>query len=604
MENYDSPYGQWRGADLQVASGWQRFWYGGLEPAWMDTREFDRVLGCNCWVEKIEGSTSQMVVATEPYTAGILQQVDGLTPGVGYGFHAAMLTIFETSAGGSVDGTMIKQIGLDTTGGTDPQAPTVAWSEPDDHDEGPWAIDQRIAAFAQSSKATVFVRVISPFPTADPSLMNISFLDSAILAETPHIEATSPFTTESPVFAVRWDNVTPGPGASDIKWIDVQWLDEAEGVWHDWLSGTGDVEAEFSGELGHVYRFRARAFQKYPNGAHLYSPYRPDGDTRTIVGKPAPPPPPKPEGPVLAGEVLDPQGRPVAGANIQVKGTDHAATSGPGGRYAIELPNTNAPQTLLLSHPYWTAPSPVYGVVLPPTGTVSVTWSLLPRIGYIVNGEFEDGLSSWYPISTGLSVPQVVSQPVRTGKGALGLVPPGQPSASVGVSQTMTLTRVWEPGLSFWYRPVVTTTEDAFRVVLTLVTETISRTLPSSATIAFSEPPGRASQAATAALMAVSATPPVTGPLTSTVRLTTTYNITPSLETDGWQHFWHPAGPPDTYVTGTLSVRFEVWHQDLSSSVGVYIDQAALGASPGGPYRAHLPYIAKHSNQVHVNVPP
>ena len=64
----------------------------------MDTRVFaDSHLGGG-WVERIEGDTSQLVISTLPYTAGILQRVTGLTPGVGYGFHAAMLTIFQTSA--------------------------------------------------------------------------------------------------------------------------------------------------------------------------------------------------------------------------------------------------------------------------------------------------------------------------------------------------------------------------------------------------------------------------------------------------------------------------------------------------------------------------
>ena len=32
-----------------------------------------------------------------------------------------------------------------------------------------------------------------------------------------------------------------------------------------------------------VPRFRARVWQRYPNGAHLYGPYRPQGDTSTTV---------------------------------------------------------------------------------------------------------------------------------------------------------------------------------------------------------------------------------------------------------------------------------------------------------------------------------
>jgi len=195
------------------------------------------------WVERIQGETSQLVISTQPYTAGILQRVTGLTPGVGYGFHAAMLTIFQTSAPPSSHGTMTKQVGMDPTGGLDPLAATVIWSAPDDHDEGPWDINQRTAVYAQGQAMTVFVRVISPHESGDLPFLNYSFLDSAILAQTPQVRATSPALSETPTFSVRWDNALPAPGSDKLKWYDVQWLDEAEGVWHDWQEQTKVVEA-------------------------------------------------------------------------------------------------------------------------------------------------------------------------------------------------------------------------------------------------------------------------------------------------------------------------------------------------------------------------
>jgi len=593
MEAYDAPYGKWQGADLQVASGWQRFWYDSPEPAWMDTREFDRVLGCNCWVERIEGSTSQMVVSTEPYTAGLQQRASGLTPGVGYGFHAAMLTIYQTSAGGAVHGTMIKQIGIDPTGGTDPQAATIVWSEPDDHDEGPWDIDQRVAAFAQASKATVFIRVISLYDSGGMPHRNISFLDSAILAETPYIKATSPITTEETDFVVKWDNVTPGPGASDLKWMDVQWLDEAEGLWHDWQLKTRNVEATFEGEMGHVYRFRARAFQRYPNGAHLYSPYRPEGDTTTMVGEPEPPPPPEPEGPVLTGSVFSPEGLPVAGATVKVSGTSHIATSDAGGRYAVSLPPLEDPQSIVVSHPYWLAPAPVFDIILPPTGTVSLTWSLLPPSDVMANGEFEQGLAAWSAITTGVEGPQVVSEPVRTGHGALALANTGEQSATVGVSQIMVITNAWEPGLSFLYRTSVTGTNDLFRVVLTLVTETISTTVPPTETVTSTLKAVPDVVLTSPVSEPVTSTPPITGPITITVRVTTTQTFTPALTEEGWQHLWYAVGPAESFLSGTVSVLFEVWSDGQGASADVHVDQVSMGATPGGPFKTYLPAVTK-----------
>ncbi|MEJ2212064.1 MAG: hypothetical protein P8129_23940 [Anaerolineae bacterium] len=46
LEAYDAPYGQYEGADCQVASGWHRFWYEGPEPYWINCRVFaDSPLG-------------------------------------------------------------------------------------------------------------------------------------------------------------------------------------------------------------------------------------------------------------------------------------------------------------------------------------------------------------------------------------------------------------------------------------------------------------------------------------------------------------------------------------------------------------------------------
>jgi hypothetical protein len=291
LELFDSPYAQYEGVDCQVATGWQRFWYDDPAPHWMDSRVFAASHLGTGFVERIEGDTSQLIISTEPYTAGIQQQAAGLTPGAGYGFHAAMLTIYQTSAPPAVHGTMIKQVGMDPTGGTDPKASSVVWSEPDDHDEGPWDVTRITATYAQAPTMTVFIRVISPLPSGGLPYLNYSILDSSILARTATVAATSPLVSEDTTFTVRWDNAQascthPNPGLCKVKWYDVQWLDEEEGVWHEWVIFSEQKQRVFTGERGHVYHFRARAWQSYPNGAHLFSPFRPEGDTRTYVKDP------------------------------------------------------------------------------------------------------------------------------------------------------------------------------------------------------------------------------------------------------------------------------------------------------------------------------
>ncbi len=396
VEVYDAPYAQYQGIDCQVASGWQRFWYDGQEPQWMDTRVFAGSHLGGGWVERIQGDTSQLVISTLPYTAGILQRVTGLTPGMGYGFHAAMLTIFQTSAPPSSHGTMIKQVGMDPTGGIDPQASTVVWSEPDDHDEGPWDIDQRTAVYAQGQAMTVFVRVISPHEAGDLPFLNYSFLDSAILAQTPQVRATSPAVSETPSFSVRWDNALPAPGSEKLKWYDVQWKDETEGVWHNWQEQTKATESTFSGQQGHTYRFRARVWQRYPNGAHLYGPFRPDGDTTTRIA-----------GPRLAGRVLANAGNPVSGATVAILGTGHTTTSGSSGGYVLDVEHWTEPKTATVSHPWWKPPDPRHGLTFGLAETVPFTWTLRPPDDAVANGGFEAGLDNWTTGSARMGQPHL-----------------------------------------------------------------------------------------------------------------------------------------------------------------------------------------------------
>jgi hypothetical protein len=555
LEDYDPAYARFAGADCQVATGWQRFWHDGPEPYWMDTRVFaDSRLGSG-WVERIKGETSQLIVGTKPYTAGLLQRVTGLTPGMGYGFHAAMLTIYQTSAPPAVDGTMIKQVGIDPTGGTDPQAPTVVWSEPDDHDEGPWDVERRTAVFGESTAMTVFIRVISPYGSGGLPYLNYSFLDSAILAQTPAVSATSPAVSPEPAFSVRWDNVVPAPDGGKLKGYDVQWLDETEGVWHDWQTRTYEVEATFAGERGHTYRFRARAWQRYPNGAHLYGPYRPQGDTATWVA-----------GPRLVGRVLDSEEHPVAGATVAISGISYAAATDLTGRYVLDVPPLPAPRAVTVQHPWLLSPPPVYGVTLGLTETRAITWTLLPPDDAVANGGFEQELAGWSPLTAAGGTPVVVADPVHTGHAALALgVAPAvdsqgeaSPETTVGVSQTVVLAGAWEPALSFWYRQAAVGDEGqqplasaaAFNVLLTVV-------IPGSG-----------------------ASPP----------LTTTRVFTPDLSADQWQHVWYYPYQPHAALTGTVSIQFRL---SDPSATAVYLDEVSLGSTPGGPHGVYLSLLLR-----------
>ena len=538
LEGYDPPYGHFQGIDLQVASGWQRYWYGGSEPYWMDGRVFaDSPLGGG-WVDRIEGETAQFIWSTHPYTAGLWQQVGGLTPGVGYGFHAALLTIFQTSANDPpVNGTMIKQVGMDPTGGTDPQAPAVVWSDADDHDQGPWSLELRTSVFAEAPTVTVFIRIDSLYESGDLPYLNLSFLDSSIMARTPVIAATSPAATDVPTFTVRWDNAVPAPGCVRLRWMGVQWLDEAEEVWHGWLTGTLLLQKDFVGERGHTYRFRARVWQEYQNGAWLHSPYREEGDSRTVVA-----------GPKLAGSVLGPDGLPASGATVAVAGTGNATSSDIDGRYELGMPGGLEPQTVAVSHPFWLATAPLYDVVLGPSETRPFTWTLRPPDDAVANGEFEAGLGDWRVVGV---PPSVVSEPAHTGHLALKLSGEGDTTFTTGVTQSMEISSSWEPVVSFWYNPVEADAADRFRVVVTMVTEAARGAEPATVTLV----------------------------------------LTPSLDLPGWTHVAQRLGPVDNTLSGRVTVAFQLWHSagGNPAASSLYLDEVSLGRTMGGPHKAYLP---------------
>jgi len=73
----------------------------------------------------------------------------------------------------------------------------------------------------------------------------------------------------------------------------------------------------------------------------------------------------------------------------------------------------------------------------------------------------------------------------------------------------------------------------------------------------------------------------------------TSWVVTPPLGVVSWTHFWTYAGPPESAITGTLSLEFLV-HDDGAAPTVVHIDEVSVGATPGGPYRMYMPFAFKH----------
>lgn len=518
----------------RVADKWYRFGDTDPRPCWMDAREFAHDVMHTDWVEKIKGETSQVIISTNAYTAGIYQRVTtGVTPGLPYGFNAAMMTIYESSAGPPQPGHMIKQVGMDPAGGTNPNAGTVVWSEPSDQDYG-WDLLRRTAVVATSNTMTVFIRVIADAPSSGWPYVNQSYLDGALLAQTATAWISAPEIAASETFVVTW-GAAASPGG-ELWAYDVQWQDQADGVWHDWIQWVPPKKnltssATFTGKLGHEYKFRVRAWQYYADAAnYLYSPW---WETETLIG-----------GAQLVGKVRGNGPYAFAWASVSIVGTPYTTVSRQDGTYQMWVEPMADQHQVAISNPLWLSPEPVHGVTFGPLETVTLDWTLRPPDDAVANGQFEEALTTgWNPISE----PILVTDPVHTGEGAAMLG--GQAADvrasgySVGLEQTVSLAQSWNPNLSFWYRPETDDGDDVFSVTLTVNGEDLT--------------------------------------------------FSPSLDGDGWQHQWYSLGVGEDYFTGPVTVRFELWNDGDESDTTVYLDEVSLGRTPGGPFKFYFPIIRK-----------
>ncbi len=96
-----------------------------------------------------------------------------------------------------------------------------------------------------------------------------------------------PPSMPTPSFHVRW-STWPQAAA-----VDVQFMDEADGQWRDWLHGVRGHSARFTGQPGHGYAFRSRAVDA---AGQPLEPWPWSYDARTVV----------PEGPHDRNSTLPP----------------------------------------------------------------------------------------------------------------------------------------------------------------------------------------------------------------------------------------------------------------------------------------------------------
>lgn len=315
-----------QGGAMKIPLGWTVTFINGTPWVYSASMHFNNgSCGGGAHVEKIEGNDSMVVFAHDlewtdqpgkPFDVSVHQQVQ-VTPGKQYCLSAWLLTL----CGGSTmpndcpEGYyMAKMIGLDPTGGTDPQAASVVWSEDRrnfvsrDGQRIGWA-QMTVTAQAQSGAMTVFGRINSPFRWHG----NHGFIDGFKLVEAPSLTLTVPPRVDGQSAPIAWDGAQGAmidtiPAGTFRPLFDLQFRQGAEGAWQDWqtgaLAGQAVLSTSASTETTYFVRGRIRSEQPPapPDGsspnhrfASLWSQPAP-----VVFNRPAPifmPPPPVPAPP-------------------------------------------------------------------------------------------------------------------------------------------------------------------------------------------------------------------------------------------------------------------------------------------------------------------
>ncbi|MEJ5198377.1 MAG: hypothetical protein WHX53_05605 [Anaerolineae bacterium] len=146
------------------------------------------------------GSSSLRMDSPGAYVAGLYRQVSGVTPGVAY-----KASIGWAAPSNPTD-TFGRQLGIDPTGGTDPNAPTVVWG-PMHWGDGrclnypPPDVNIDVSAYARSSTITVFIKI--DHNRAAPGSM--IFLDAVSLV----VDTARPPITPEPPTPTATPTATP-----------------------------------------------------------------------------------------------------------------------------------------------------------------------------------------------------------------------------------------------------------------------------------------------------------------------------------------------------------------------------------------------------------
>lgn len=232
-------------------------------------------------VERIEGIDSLVVRAQDmetppapgkPFDVAFYQPVS-VTVGGAYSLSGWLLSLCGGSATPSdcpADYYIAKMLGIDPTGGTDPNAESVIWTENrrnffEDGKRVGWQ-QISVSAIAEASTITIFARIKSPFRWHG----NHAFIDSLSLVRAPVVSLNAPAIITGTIVALQWNGMQSAdieaiPGGTYQLLIDVQYRHQTANDWVDILTGyvgSGSTTIDVAcTETNYEFRIRARAEQ-------------------------------------------------------------------------------------------------------------------------------------------------------------------------------------------------------------------------------------------------------------------------------------------------------------------------------------------------------
>ncbi|MFO7631790.1 MAG: hypothetical protein R6W76_04570, partial [Caldilinea sp.] len=264
----------------RIPNGWELTYTGKMPVVDSARIYFAKSCDGSAHVERIEGEDSVLMQALDlewsaepgkPFDASLYQQVNVLS-GTAYSLSGWMLTL----CGGSNTNPrndcpegyyMAKMLGIDPTGGTNPNAESVQWVEnrrnfvrPDGVTRIGWQ-NLRLGATAQAPTITVFARINSPFRWHG----NHGFIDALSLVQAPAatLAAAAP-VTGSTAITLTWSG-SLGPdiplivGSTHRLLFDIQYWHDANQRWRDIVEDVEAGESTFNAACpGSAYQFRVQ----------------------------------------------------------------------------------------------------------------------------------------------------------------------------------------------------------------------------------------------------------------------------------------------------------------------------------------------------------